>query len=530
MFKAVWSSRLKHFSRMKLSENEVNKRDSMESFIEINTDNIEPPKVGNDLYSNRLAMAEIPFGNAKVSVIVTAYNRLDKTQRCVKSLLENTTGIDYELILIDNGSTDGTLEFFRSVKHDKKSIIHITRNLGAGYPLLSLDLHKLGRFFIPVQNDLIFTPRWLENLLRCINSDPKIGMVNPVSSNTSNLQGINIPYSNYKEMQRKAEAFNKSDPGKWEDRLRLITLGTLYRKEVFLAGKWPLSDMGFFHDFSDDDMAFAIRRLGYRTVLAGDTWICHDHDLFNGEGKDTAEFQRSLNIGRNNFQEKYFGVDAWDDVNNYYIPYLSYFPKPSVTRNAAVLGVDVRCGTPILDIKNWLRRFGIFHTDLSAFTQDAKYWTDLKTICSGPVICDREEFLIDSFACQSFDYVVADRPLNRYHEPQKLINDLFDLCKSGGFVICRLKNTFSFQEYANLLGQRNVYDHDFSYNIPVEALMPALEQHGNLIHTVAVPFQMAVEQRQIISGLIPSGLPKGQREELLNRMLCQEFMLIVKKY
>ena len=189
----------------------------------------------------------------------------------------------------------------------------------------------------------------------------------------------------------------------------MITLGTLYRKEVLLAGGWPLSDMGFFHDFIDDDVTFKIRRLGYRTVLAGDTWICHDHDLRSGEGKDPVEFQQSLTIGRENFREKYFGVDAWEDVNNYYIPYLKHFPPPSIKTSARVLGVAVRCGTPILDIKNWLRIVGIFQTELSAFTQDPKYWVDLKTICTGPVLCDREEFLADAFLPGYFDYVIADR-------------------------------------------------------------------------------------------------------------------------
>lgn len=68
---------------------------------------------------------------------------------------------------------------------------------------------------------------------------------------------------------------------------------------------------------------------------------------------------------------------------------------PALQKNTGtthVLGVDVRCGTPILDVKNWLRRRGPDQVELSAFAQDAKYWVDLKTVCQGPVICDREEF------------------------------------------------------------------------------------------------------------------------------------------
>lgn len=501
----------------------------MRDFIEIDTDRMEPPKVGDSLYENRRALVEMQEDIPEVSIIVQAFNRLEKTRRCVKSILSYTKNIDYELILLDNGSSDGTLEYFHSVPWPKKKIIHITKNIGAGYPALNLYANQFGKYICTLSNDNIVTPHWLENLLICMNSDPKIGMVNPVSSNTSNLQSVEFSYKTYEEMQKKAAQFNRSDPRKWEDRQRLITIGTLYRKEVFLASGWPIGDAGFFHDFGDDDLTFKIRRLGYRTVLAGDTWICHDHDLRSGEGKDPVEFQRSLKIGRENFQEKYFGVDAWEDVNNFYIPYFGYFPPPKVTGRARVLGVDVRCGTPILDIKNWLRKSGIFNTELSAFTQDPKYWLDLKTICAGPVLCDREEFLTDSFLPDYFDYVVADRPLNRYHEPQKMLDGLFSLCRGGGIVACKLKNTFSFQEYVHLLGQRNVYDREFAYDFPVDVFHAALSRLGTVKAVIAIPFSLDEDSRRTVESLIPAELPKAQRSDILGRMLCREYLFLTEK-
>lgn len=503
----------------------------MGQFIEINTEQMESPAVGANLFSNRIAVAEMQQGSgaSEVSIIIQAYNRLDKTKRCVESVLNYTQGIDYELILIDNGSRDKTLEYFQSVEYEKEKIIHITKNLGAAYPLSTLRLNELGRFICVLQNDLIVTPCWMKNLLACVKSDERIGMVNPVCSNTSNLQCVDLHYTNYQEMQEKAAQFNRSDPRKWEDRQRLITLGTLYRKEALMAVGWPLGDVGFFHDFGDDDDTFRIRHAGYRTVLAGDTWVCHDHDLRNGEGKDPEEFQRSLDIGRENFREKFFGVDAWEDVNNYYIPYFPHFPEPSAAGRLQILGVDTRCGTPILDIKNWLRTFGLFDADLSAFTQDPKYWLDLKTICGGPVACDREEFLIDSFPRETFDYIVVDRPLNRYHEPVKMLRDLFSLCKKGGYLVCKLVNAYSFKEYLHLLGQADVYNPDFSLNIPVEQFRPALLQWGEIRCELRVGAGLNQESQALLASLYPAGLPEEQRSAALKQMQCQEFLFVVRK-
>lgn len=506
-------------------------RQNMESFIEVDTSAIEPAKAGNDLFENRASLARMQqqSGAADVSIIVVGYNRLDKTKRCVESILKYTQTIDYELWLIDNGSSDGTLDYFQSVPYRNKKIIRISKNIGAGYPGFLHKISELGTFICIVANDIIVTPHWLENMLICMKSDPKIGMISPVSSNVSNLQDPGIAYQSYEEMLEKAERFNHSDPRKWEDRCRLITLGTLYRKEMILAAGWPLGDGGFFHDFMDDDTSFTVRRLGYRTVLAGDTWICHDHDIRHGEGKDPVQFQKSLDIGRANFREKYLGLDAWDDVNNYYIPFLGAFPPPRITGTARVLGVDVRCGTPILDVKNWLRKFSIFDTELSAFTQDPKYWADLKRFCGGPVQCDREEFLTDAFLKEYFDYVIADRPLNQYHEPQKMINDLFSLCKKGGVVVCKLRNTHSFLAFIHLLGQRDVFDQEFSYNLPLEAVEPVLSRFGAVQKIFAIPYEMDGEQQKALSALLPAEIPSEQRNDVIGRMLCREYLIIVKK-
>lgn len=504
----------------------------MEKLIEVNTDGFQGVRVGDGLYENRTAIVDQlqQTAVAEVSIIVQAYGRLEKTKRCVESVLKYTEGIDYELILIDNGSTDDTLEYFRAVPWEKKTILHITQNIGSGYPALLLGAKDFGRYICVLGNDTIVTHHWLKNLLTCMKSDSTIGMVVPVSSNVSNLQEVNLPYKTWDEMQQAAKKFNRSDPRLWEERLRLMTPGILYRKEVLLALGWPLGDAGFFHDFGDDDVSFAIRRMGYRTMLAGDTWICHDHDFRHGEGKNPVEFARSLEIGKSNFREKYYGVDAWEDVNNYYIPYVGDLKRTGISEPVRVLGVDVRCGTPILDIKNRLRKENIFKVELSAFTQDPKYWTDLKTICQGVVTCDREEFLIDSFQREFFDYIVIDRPLNCYHEPQKMINDLFALCKPGGTVLCKLNNTFSFLEYVHLMGQRDVYAGTFSYNIPLDAFHNALSKVGTVKNVIGIPHSLPEEQKQILRGLIPADLSAERKKDVLERMLCQEFLLIVEKY
>ena len=429
----------------------------MAEIIEFNLDNAEAIEQTTDLYTGRVAatkaMKKISKIDSEVTIIVMAYNRLEKTKRCVESVLKYTTDVDYDLILIDNGSSDGTFEYFKSIEFEKVRIVRVTKNISAGMPYCLMDLNWFSDYVVGIANDIVVTENWLSNLLKVAKSDPKIGMVNPVCSNTSNLQCVNFEFSDYDDMQEKARIMNVSDPKKWEERLRLITLGTLYAKPCLFALGWPNFDVGFFHDFVDDDITFRVRRAGYKAVLARDTWIHHDHNIRAGEDKDPVEFRNSILCGKQNFRDKYFGVDAWDDVNNYISPYLKgKLLPPADPENVKVLGIDVKSGTPILDIKNMIREFSAFEPETHAFFKDSKYDIDLRTICNGSVVCDRIDYLYNSFATDYFDYIVLGDNINEYPEPGKVVQDAFALLKKGGQLYFTYKNTFDIYTLLKCVG------------------------------------------------------------------------------
>ncbi|MDR2357359.1 MAG: glycosyltransferase family 2 protein, partial [Oscillospiraceae bacterium] len=245
----------------------------------INTDSLFPPSTASDMWGNRKKayFAYEQPGVPLCSIVVQSYNRLNKTKYCVECILNYSKDVDYELILVDNGSTDGTFEFFQSVLHEKKKIIRVTKNMGAAFPLPHIRTHASGKYIVLVNNDIYVTKNWLSNLLKCYESDPRIGFAEPVSSNVSNSQQVDMPFDNFVEMQKKAAKFNNSDPSKWDERLRLISLLNIMRRDVLdIVGTY---DPAFVHDFAEDDLAIRLRRAGYKLVLCGDTWIHHDHDF-----------------------------------------------------------------------------------------------------------------------------------------------------------------------------------------------------------------------------------------------------------
>lgn len=507
----------------------------MYDIIEINTDNIPDIIEGSSLLDTRSSFAISDYGekNSEVTIWIQAYNNIEKTRNCIESVLKYTKDIDYDLLLIDNGSTDGTFEYFKSIDFEKKTIIHITKNKGPFLPQCFLNISLISKYYIALTNDMIVTSNWLNNLLRIVKSDDKIGMVNPVSSNVSNLQNIDFAFTDFDDMQKKAAKFNVSDPKKWHERLRLITLGALYKKECLLAIGLPISDVGFAHNFSDDDITFRVRRAGYKAILAGDTWVHHDDDKKNLPIEKAVQIQKDLNIGRENFRDKYFGIDAWDDVNNFIPHFLQVLKQPSSNEKPSVLGIDTRCGTPVLEIKNHLRSYNIFDADCYAYTTDGKYVIDLQTFCgANRVFAGEINRFRDHFDTETLDYIVVGNDINTYNDPFNIIKSAFDLLKKGGQLFISLQNVNNIFEFLYSIGHVKVQNPVHALNYTVEEFLGKLQQKGyNARFISASYFSNTVVSESLAKSVydVLKMLSVKELEETIFRLRAERFYYVIEK-
>jgi GT2 family glycosyltransferase len=486
------------------------------------TDNYPPRKEAGTLCEARANIVAVSRDPAAplVSIIVPAYNRIEKTKLCIESVQKYTKGIDYELILFDHGSTDGTFSYLLSVEHPRKKIIKFTRNTTK---LLCEALNLTCSYIVVLNNDVVVTKDWLSNLLACAQSDRRIGIIVPASSNVSNFQEIDLQFDDIDDMQRKAAAYNASNPRKWHERLRLVTPLYFMRKECFdLVG---LGDYAI-GQFMDDDLTFNIRRAGYKAVLCRDTFVHHNHDFRNAEDKDPKEFASSLQKGREHFKEKHYGIDAWDDVNNYEPDMVSMVNPPASKESVEVLGTDVRCGTPILEIKNRLRDHDVFSTRLSALCEDPKYYLDLKTICDGDVFCGRADDLPRYFDKKRFDYVVLGEPLNTYAQPLALLRQLLSLLKSKGQLLLRVRNTFDVCTMVNALGNRNNFYDTCPAHMTVELIQRAAYPLGGVIQEVRVETNGAqVSLVKQFTEIIEKAKLSGNINETVMRLFAENYVL-----
>lgn len=493
----------------------------------IDTSQLSSPTEADNLYqSRRNAYKSLIAGVPELTILVIAYNRLEKTKRCVASILEHTTEHNYELLLIDNGSNDDTFSYFKSVLYPRKRIIRITKNLGSQYALnLALRLFS-GQYFVQVTNDVVVTKNWLSNLLRCMESDQRIGMVTPGSSNISNFQEIPLTFSSYEEMQEIAGNYNQSDPRKWEERLRLMTVVLVIRRELIdLVG---MIDRGFFHDFGDDDFSVRVRRAGYKLMLCMDTFVHHDHDFRRGEDKNMEQFQLSLEKGRKNFTDKYYGLDSWTDMSNYEGYLIQSFPNDTPSKTPSILGVDAMCGLPILQIKNELRHRGVMDAETAAFTSEAKYVADLQTVC-GTVTCDRMERISDFLENRSFDYIILGNPINLYPEVPRLLRALLRVLRPSGALFLKLQNTQDVKSFLTMMGKGFPLE-EFAVQISLEQFNQMLQLLGVCsCNILSVQHQMDAESQKVLrQALTASGLVNDV-DTAFHNLMTKEYTYCIRK-
>jgi len=492
-----------------------------DNIIIINTDGLTAPSAGNGIWENRANnyfQYELE-GVPTCSILVQGYNRLNKTKYAVECVLKYTQDVDYELILVDNGSDDGTFEYFKSIEHENKTIIRVTNNIGSGFPFETVKKIYKGKYLAAVSNDVYVTKNWLSNIIKCYESDPRIGYACPASSNVSNFQEIEFEFSSFEDMQQKAALYNKSDPSKWEERMRAISILSVWARPVLdIVGSF---DPAYIHDFGEDDMAIRLRRAGYKIMVLKDTWICHDHDFRNAEDKDPIAFQKSIESGRAVYREKYHGIDPWDDVNNYeliLLDSLNDINLPDGTIRS--LCVDVKCGTPILEIRNVLRRQGITDVESFAFTAQAKYYLDLKTT-DAKVECDRIDYIQSKYADNTFDIIVLGEPLNTYNEPVTLLQRLYNFLKPGGILLFKLRNTDDYKTFLRTVGLITQSDPDMPACISPEDILNVLKLFGGKDILINIePYNLSKDDVAYLTGRLNQISQSGIDEEIMR--LCAE--------
>lgn len=372
----------------------------------------------------------------ELTIGIPAYNHIDATKICLESLKQNLPeGLNFELILYNHGSSDGTQEYFESI-HPTKQIDY--KNNVKSFGVMSRVVE--GKYFLFVSNDIVITPGAIENLLTCIKSDESIGMAAPASPNISNLQSIPAEYESSQGLLSFARKNNISNPFRWEERVRLTPPMCIFPSNNLYA--YSFMGYGYLHQgrgiaFGDDRSSMLLRRNGYKSLLCKDAYVHHFGSLTISE--DIAKIKEKndiYTIGRLKYRDM-FGIDPWGTGYCYCYALMQELDPHNVD-HTDILGINCGMGENSLHIRELLKQ-NVKNTNVTLYnvTDDNTFAPDLKSFSDRFERMDSLDDINRIFKGQLFDYIVIEDDFKKRSSPINYLETLYARLKPGGkLAVC----------------------------------------------------------------------------------------------
>jgi len=202
-----------------------------------------------------------------VSIIIVNYNGKQYLEQCLKSLMQINYQ-NFEIILVDNNSTDDSIEFVSNY-YPSVIILKLDKNLGFAEPNNMGAKIAKGQHLLFLNNDTIVTPNFINEMIQVVKKDPKIGMCQSlllkpngeVDSSGDFITTLGVGYSSKEKVQNIREILS----GK--------AASLMVRNEIF----WKLKgfDEKFFASWEDVDLGWRAWISGYKVVVVPTSVVHH---------------------------------------------------------------------------------------------------------------------------------------------------------------------------------------------------------------------------------------------------------------
>jgi GT2 family glycosyltransferase len=218
--------------------------------------------------------------NRPVSIVILTWNGLDYTKACIESIRSCTKFDDYRIVVADNGSTDGTLEYLRG--QSDITIVENGENLGfaKGNNRAIAVCDPAGDVILLNNDTEIIQPDWIERLQQTALSAPEIGVVGCRLRRPGGMlqhAGTYMPVDSFWGQQIGAGEQDINQFPQNRDVEGVVFACVYLRREVLTDV--GLLDEEYFSYFEDTDYCFRALERGYRTVCCGSVTVVHHENV-----------------------------------------------------------------------------------------------------------------------------------------------------------------------------------------------------------------------------------------------------------
>ena len=234
------------------------------------------------------------------TILILTYNAWEHTVQCLESI-KAVTEVPYKILVIDNASTDGTIEHLR----EDKAIYHIENSHNIGFANgFNVGLSLIDTpYFAICNSDIVVTRFWLKRLTEHLSEKPDLMAIGPRSNYVSGPQIVkDCTYNTPQSLIDFASQFNRSNEDPAVYFKRIVFFCTVFKKKVL--NKVGLLDERYEQgNYEDDDYCMRIAKQGLQTAIDNTVFIHHyGSETFK---KNKIDFGKSMERNGQRFMKKW---------------------------------------------------------------------------------------------------------------------------------------------------------------------------------------------------------------------------------
>lgn len=182
---------------------------------------------------------------ALVSIIILCWNNLECTKKCIESIRKNTP-LNYQFVIIDNGSTDGTSRYIETMLNGRDMLIHNVTNMGFSSANNLGSRVASGEYLLFLNNDCEVSLGWFEQLTEAVKGNCVVGP----------SLGVLTKNDDKKLIDYRGRCSDESDLMSYLEGWCLL----IKKKDFFFVGGFDVQFDPFLSE--DADLSFRCREIG----------------------------------------------------------------------------------------------------------------------------------------------------------------------------------------------------------------------------------------------------------------------------
>lgn len=395
-----------------------------------------------------------------VSVIILSYNAAAEIKVCLESLKDSVPE-SYEIIVIDNGSDDGTAEYLKV----QNGIKLICNDVNIGYPAgynRGIQAANAQNDIMLLHNDAIVMPNSLFWLRMGLYEAENVAGTGSISNFAQNYQQIGEVYESPEDYLKYGILHNIPMERPYERKLRLTGLALMLKREI-------LEKIGMFDEcFSpgnceEDDLCYRMIDAGYQLLLCRNSFVYH----FGTESllKKMGDASHLMEISAEKFKKKWgfdFRYYTYERRN------LTELMKADTTADIKILEVGCGMGATLGYLQSRYPNAEVYGIELieDVAVLARKYLPN--------IICGNIEQMELPYHTEYFDYIIFADVLEHLHDPEKILKKVKNYVKPNGFILASIPNVMHYSVMLDLLKGNFTYRdsgildrthlHFFTYN------------------------------------------------------------------